>query len=759
MGRRLTRLAQDKKEPALVLPLLWLLVLLPLWQLALNRGVVISNDIGVSDIADLQYPLRYFAGQQLRQGNLPLWTPGVYMGYPLLAEGQAGVFSPVNLLLDGLFPIPYALNVGSLLPFVLAATGAFLLARELGAGAPGGFLAGFAYAMSGFYVAHVKHIPIVATACWSPILLWLVERGVRRSDFSLLGAGLVLSVQWLSGSPQMAYYATGMAVLYFLARTWQTRGERPLRWIVPFFGLSLIMALGIAAVQLLPTIELVGFSERAGGVNFEFAARFPYAIENLKTFLYPLVNGTPGTGDLAVSSIFWEDYAYVGLIPLVLGTVGGLILARRCGVARLLWGLMAVTFLVVLGPNTPVFEIAYRIVPGLSFFRFPQRLWAFALLFLTLLAGLVLTTLGEWLETSLKKRKAKRPTAQTGARLLIILLLSLSVVDLYAYHLPWNAIVDQKSWLTPPETAREIKMRSGDGSHRVYTYDVYNTFRAAYREANGWRGDLEPYIAQREFLQPDLNLVYDIPTADGYVNLVPDCLAALWGTEKQQGWMDVALSSAGEQLQLKPGYAKLFSLYNVGFLITAQPLQDEDWALIGVYGPGAHLYENRQVLPRAYAVPRSVAVDKVQTGTLDDQGVVLELLAWMTSPAFDPSREVLLFGPATGPQSDPDTFDGVVHLVAYQPNRVALEAELNAPGWVVLSDTYYPGWEATVDGQPTPIYQANGCFRAVPVERAGTHEIQFRFRPKPFYRGALISATSGTLWLITLAWVLIRGRR
>jgi hypothetical protein len=195
----------SRKELTLVLPLLCLLVLLPFWRLATGQGVVITNDIGVSDIANLQYPLRYFAGQELRQGRLPLWTPGVYMGYPFLAEGQAGVFSPVNLLLFGLLPVRYALNVGSLLPFVIAAIGAYLLARELGASIAGAFLAGLSYALSGFFVGHVKHIPIVTTATWIPVGLWLVERGVRRSDGALLMAGLVLGVQWLSGSPQMAY--------------------------------------------------------------------------------------------------------------------------------------------------------------------------------------------------------------------------------------------------------------------------------------------------------------------------------------------------------------------------------------------------------------------------------------------------------------------------------------------------------------------------------------------------------------------------
>jgi hypothetical protein len=769
------RKMSSRKEHLLILPLLCLLVLLPFWKLAIGQGVVITNDVGVSDIANLQYPLRFFAGQELRQGRLPLWTPGVYMGYPLQAEGQAGIFSPVNLLLFGLLPVPEALNVGSLLPFVVAAIGAYLLARALGASSTGTLLAGFVYAFSGFYVAHVKHIPIVTTACWIPVVLWLIERGVRRSDGMLLAAGLVVGVQWLSGSPQMAYYSTAIATLYLTGRTWQLRREQSPRRTVPLFVLALMLSWGLAAVQLLPTFQLTGFSERAGGVSYEFATRFSYALTNLKTFLYPMANGTPGTGDQAVSSIFWEDYAYVGLIPLFLGIVGGLVVARRSKPALLLYGLMVITFLLVLGPNTPVFRLAYQVVPGLGFFRFPQRFLGFSTLFLAVLAALALTRLQEWLRdksdgrarhtTKDKRRKTKdrRRLRETKDRLpkqtlswgLTGIVLVLVVVDLYAYHAPWNAIVDADVWLTPPATAQVIKKRAGSELYRVFSYDVYNTFRAAYRQAGGWRGDLGPYVAQREFLQPSLNLIYDVPAADGYVNLVPDCLATVWGTEKQTGVMDSGLARADDVLLAKPGFVKLLSLYNVRFLITAQPVQDEALELIGVYGPGAHLYENRQTLPRAFVVP-----DDIVANSVDDA------LGLMRSPSFDPETTVVLLEPPDVPSTSEtaetardqlEDLETTVDVMAYEPNRVVIEATLNSPGWLVLSDTYFPGWEATVDGHRTRTYQANGCVRAVPLQ-AGQHEIVFQYRPRPFFLGAAISGVSVVLFVI-IGVVLWKGRR
>jgi hypothetical protein len=721
----------SKKELILVLPLLCLLVVLPFWRVATGQGVIITNDYAVSDSANLQHPLRYFAGQELRQGHLPLWTPGVYMGFPLLAEGQTGIFYPFNFFLFGLLPLSAAYAISVLLPFVIAAVGAYLLARELGAGIMGAFMAGLAYALSGFFIVHVKHMSMVDAACWIPLVLWLVERGIKRSEGALLGVGLVMGVQWLAGSPQIVYYTAGMAALYFSGRAWQLRGESlaPRRKI-SLFMLALVLSMGLGAVQLLPTYELVGFSERAGGVSFDFASAFPYALANLKTFLYPLANGTPGTGDYHVSSIFWEDYAYLGLLPLCLGLVGGLVLAWRSGLAQFLMGLAAVAFTLALGTNTSFYYLAYRVIPGMGFFRFPQRLLTFVALLVALLAALALTRLQTWAQI----RLGKSPCLVGGVAVLLVL------VDLYAYHAPWNAVVDADVWLEPPPTAQALQERAGTSLYRVFSYNVYATFRAAYAQAGGWRGDLAPYIAQRDFLQPSLNLIYDVPTADGYVNLVPDYLAALWGTEKQLGLMDTALVKEGDHLLAETGFVKLLGLYNVRFLLTAQPVQDEDLELIGVYDSGAHLYENRQTMPRAFVVPGYAVAKDTQSA-----------LQWMRSPAFDPAERVVLLERPDVPASPTQGWTATAHVTTYAATRVVVETESNGPGWLVLSDTYYTGWEATVDGHPVPIYRANGCVRAVPLPQ-GQHEVVFRFRPRAFYRGALISIASGVLlvgvWLV-----------
>ncbi|MEJ2212427.1 MAG: YfhO family protein, partial [Anaerolineae bacterium] len=135
-------------------------------------------------------------------------------------------------------------------------------------------------------------------------------------------------------------------------------------------------------------------------------------------------------------------------------------------------------------------------------------------------------------------------------------------------------------------------------------------------------------------------------------------------------------------------------------------------------------------------------------------------LALLSDPAFDPARQVILAG-APAPAAPPALPDAppAVRILSYQAEEVHLEADLEAPGYVVLTDAYYPGWEAEVDGQPAPIQRADVYFRAVALE-AGRHEVVFRYRPASLRLGLAISGGAGLgLLLAGLALLLVPRRR
>jgi Bacterial membrane protein YfhO len=156
------------------------------------------------------------------------------------------------------------------------------------------------------------------------------------------------------------------------------------------------------------------------------------------------------------------------------------------------------------------------------------------------------------------------------------------------------------------------------------------------------------------------------------------------------------------------------------------------------------VYENRAAFPRAFFVPSE-----------DAHGATANCLDVLRSPGFDPATAVLLEESATSaPRSEPrGTASVAIH--AYAPSEVRLAIASDASGFVVLTDAFYPGWTATIDGTDAPILRADCFFRAVRVT-AGKHDITFRYTPRSFLLGSIVSG--GALIAIVLTGIAQRRR-
>jgi hypothetical protein len=167
-----------------------------------------------------------------------------------------------------------------------------------------------------------------------------------------------------------------------------------------------------------------------------------------------------------------------------------------------------------------------------------------------------------------------------------------------------------------------------------------------------------------------------------------------------------------------------------------------------VHSGDVKIYENLGVQPRAFVVHKA-------TLARDDE----DALTLLGSPALDPTEEVVLTqhdGTARlGAQAPPDT----AQILSYEPEQIRLRAKLQEPGFLVLTDTWYPGWEAEVDGQEAPILRANLYFRAVELP-PGSHEVVFHYRPVSARLGLGVSIVAALLWMLALASrAIITGRK
>lgn len=179
-----------------------------------------------------------------------------------------------------------------------------------------------------------------------------------------------------------------------------------------------------------------------------------------------------------------------------------------------------------------------------------------------------------------------------------------------------------------------------------------------------------------------------------------------------------------------------------------------DGDFVRAHSGDVKVYRHRAALPRAFVVGQVQAVT--------DDAEALQALA---DPAFDPGeRAVLLADDLQQPDvaqvaatASGDAGAATVRVEEYAAERVALRVDLAAPGFLVLSDTWYPGWRVTVDGQPASLLRANLLFRAVALA-PGVHQVVFEFRPTSLQQGAALSAVGFILWAALIAGGLAQRR-
>jgi len=383
------------------------------WKIAFTNLILVGLDVFT-----YFYPYKAYAAEVVRQGSLPLWNPYLFMGVPFLANAQTALFYPLNFLLYWL-PVPKMVSYSIILHVFLAGLFAYLYARlSLGLGRWAAWLAASVFALSGFVGAQVEHVNQLNCSVWLPLLFLLFDlarggtlrrlqnpaanllppdRQIRRPGLDLaiqaergrgwsyvLLAGLVVGLQFAAGHTQSSYitlFALGVYALFPpLWDRWKQKGL----WAEVGRGLLIyllvvIIALALAAVQLLPTLELSRLSVRGGGLSYREAASFSLKPRLLLLSLLPTFGG---------EEVFSEYIAYLGIVALALALVGSLF-QRRHPARPFLVFLTALGLFLGLGAYNPFYFVLYKLVPGFDLFRAPAR-W----LYLYTFGGAMLAGLG-----------------------------------------------------------------------------------------------------------------------------------------------------------------------------------------------------------------------------------------------------------------------------------------------------------------------------------------------------------------------------
>ncbi|MCY3917272.1 MAG: YfhO family protein [Chloroflexi bacterium] len=368
-------------KPVVALSLLIALSLLFYHQLAFS-----GNILARGDTYEYFYPYWDARNDAFRAGRLPLWTPDLFMGVPLLANPQIGAYYPPNWL-TAPFRAPGAISISIILHSVLAAAGACWLYREaVSKRWIPALAAGLVYAFSGQLGAHVEQINQFQGLAWLPLLVALYHRSLTRDKMArdCLLLALAWALQIFSGHTQTVFISGVGLCLYALGAAFSDRQQplksaaRALFILACSFGIAVLLALP----QLLPSLELLRLSNRGGGFDMGSATAFSLPPSLLGRSLLPSYDG----------QLFGEYISTIGVIGLGLA-LWALLSNGRPNRRQWIWLLIAAVGLALaLGRYNPLYWTLAEL-PPFSLFRAPARFLALFTLGMAVLAGMGIESL------------------------------------------------------------------------------------------------------------------------------------------------------------------------------------------------------------------------------------------------------------------------------------------------------------------------------------------------------------------------------
>ncbi len=460
----------ENKKFTGVLCLFVIMLMVFFWRQVFGGEVIYCCDNFLINI-----PSKVFLIEELRQGRFPLWNPYIFSGTPFFADLNLALLYPLNVLYA--FPSPFrALTLGVILNFFIALTGVYVFSRSLKLSMFGSFVSAIIFGFSGTMVVYTNNAPMIQVASLLPWVVWSVNRYLSDSSRkTFIIAVLIASLQIISGHPQLTYLTllfVGVWLLYF------KKSLLLFGWLVLFIFL-------ITAVQILPFLEFVRLSTRAtGGFDYAtFDSLNPFSIARL---IVPNIIGNLSEGFVIAQG--GSVYGYVGVLSLLLAFFA----KRKDRVVRFFLIATVAAFLLALGKYTPVYWVVYHVLPGLGSFRSPQH-------FLLLYTFSVAMLAGFGAQQFLNKR------------ILIIAVIFLELFLFSRNNLLTVPVSDVDGWLREAkDTAQKMNAPFVDQARFSYPFAFGKPFIDVPAETK-W---------QAKILRPNLNMLYRIPTADGYASLV-----------------------------------------------------------------------------------------------------------------------------------------------------------------------------------------------------------------------------------------------
>jgi len=738
------------------------------------------------------YAFREFGATMLRTtGHFPLWNPYLFGGMPYVAAMHGDIFYP-TFLLRMIMPTDVAMTWGFIIHIFLSGLFTYGFLRVLGYSFYGALAGGIAYMMSGQIASSVSpgHDGKLFVSALFPLALWMLYLGFRQAKSWSWGVfALIIGLCVLSPHPQLLQYTLLTCGAYSLFLAFTTLDGIKLERAVALrrLGVALlavIIGLAIGAVQYLPVREYMSWSPRAGGIDYTAATSYAWPPYELLNAYLPQFSGILDNYSGPNAIHLHSDYA--GVVVLILA--GAAFIGWRTDPRRkhiIFWSTaLVISLLWSLGGATPFYRIPYAIVPGTKYFRAPATIFFVGTLALALLACV-------GTERFLERRVSRKYLVGWAiAGLALVVLASAGVLSSIAESFADERLVDRVQankhalflgawrslafallvlglWFAMARGKISTTLAAGAlvflMAFDLWTIErIYWMFSAPAKVIYADDGITAALKAEP---QPVRVLPFPIrqpPQHDAFLSgdaLMSHQIRDTWGYHGNQlgRYNELTAFNTGDTRAFAPNVLRLtntqYLLTNIGELPFVGGTTMVKGPVRNASGDTTYLFRLTAENPYAWVTPVAVKAP-------DDQ-----VLGTILNPRFDVTRAALFDTSANvtvaqGVQSLPAPLAIKTTVRHYEPGKVQIDLNAPAPqgSSLVVSENYYPGWIAAVDGKPARIGRADYTMIGVELP-AGARSIELNFTSPAYQRGKVITWISIALGFLMLGAGVLRDRR
>jgi len=758
------------------------------------------------DLTDTYITRDYFVIESYRDGETPFWNPYTMAGHPIYADGVTRIFSPF-LLFYTFLDVPLGYSVARITELFLAAVFFYIFLCGIGAGERGALIGSLVFAFSAHSMFHLTGLGWWGGLMWLPLILLCVDRAATRASYawSIL-AGVFLGAQFFCGWMQNQIYYVGAITLCYLFLGFRKNDNRALslRKAVLLCATTLATGFCLAATQWVPVMELLGYSNRKivpTEVGYIYLPPW-----YLATMVFPNLFGS--ADDARTLTLFTalnvshDHILYIGIAaiaPLAFciyrlkrgGDVSNEIAFR----ARFFLLLAAISLFIMIA--APLYVHVTRYIPVLQVIRVTVRagvlfffaasvlvgfgvkmllesseevlrafllhakrflvltgilvIAAVAASYLVRLSGLVWEDGGSGKVAFLRRATSILSEQFTPPRADILFPLSLLILLFLALKFYAGGKLSRRAFLAAILALLSIDLFWITGQFNP-TFDRTRVFPSTQiterlRALPPGRvlvapSDLDTNrraaSGQKIIAPPNTLLPYRIPAVAGKNQQFPRWYRDYASLVEPQPYLSHVVFD-----QTASGF---FDLLNVKYILTREGREAPSGSEPILTAEGTSLYENKNAMPRAFLVNEVLEVR--------DQRQAIEI---MKDKEYDPHKSVVI---ETGEEGREELASGAgsAAIIEDKRNRVLIEIEAQDDAMLVLSDNYYPGWLAFIDGRRVEVFKANCTMRAVRVP-AGRHMVSFEFAPATFRLSVYVTAAMLILIGAAFTAILVRQRR